>query len=154
MKIAPGTIVAMEYELATDTGEVVESSAKRGTLIFMHGKGVMLPGLDKRLEGMAEGHKEVLELTPEEAFGRFETAPEKTIARSEFPAKIDLKPGLAFAADLPGGHTIQLVVKTADEREVVVRMVHPLADKTLKMSVEIKSVRDATAEERSAGKAL
>ena len=144
----------MNYELATPQGEVVESSAKRGPLVFMHGKGVMLPGLDKRLDGMEEGHKEVLDLAPEEAFGKIEDAPEKTIARSEFPAQIDLKPGIAFAADLPGGHTIQLVVKTADDKEVVVRMVHPLAGKALKMSVEIGSVRAATAEEEKAGQAL
>ena len=144
----------MEYELATLEGEVVESSAKGGALVFMHGKGVMLPGLDKRLAGMDVGHKETLELAPEEAFGRLEDAPEKTIARSEFPAKVDLKPGLSFAADLPGGHTIQLVVKTADEREVVVRLVHPLAGKALRMTIEITSVRAATADEVSAGKAL
>ncbi len=144
----------MEYELTTQKGEVVESSAKRGPLVFMHGKGVMLSGLDKRLEGMESGHKEVLELTAEEAFGRVEDAPEKTIARSEFPAQIDLKPGISFAADLPGGHTIQLVVKTADDNEVVVRMVHPLAGKALRMSVEIISVRAATADEEARGQAL
>ncbi len=144
----------MEYELTTQKGEIVESSTKRGPLVFMHGKGVMLSGLDKRLEGMEAGHKEVLELTAEEAFGQVEDAPEKIIARSEFPAKIDLKPGISFAADLPGGHTIQLVVKTADDNEVVVRMVHPLAGKALKMSVEILSVRAATADETTQGKAL
>ncbi|MCA9661346.1 MAG: FKBP-type peptidyl-prolyl cis-trans isomerase [Myxococcales bacterium] len=154
MKIAPGCIVTMGYELATESGEIVETSAKRGPLSFMHGKGVMLPGLDKRLEGMEPGQKMSFQLSPQEAFGRVEDAPTKKIARTEFPAKMNIKPGLAFAADLPGGQTIQLQVIAADDKEVEVRMVHPLAGKTLKMSVEIKEVRAATADEKSAGRAL
>lgn len=146
--------MTMAYELATDGGQVIESSKKSGPLVFMHGKGVMLPGLDKRLEGMTKGESKTFELGPEEAFGRVEDSPTRKIGRTEFPAQMDIKPGLSFAADLPGGQTIRLEVVEVTDAEVTVRMVHPLAGKRLKMSVEIVGVRPASAQEKTAGRAL
>jgi FKBP-type peptidyl-prolyl cis-trans isomerase SlyD len=61
---------------------------------------------------------------------------------------------MSFEAGVGGGQTIQLQVKEVDDEKVIVRMIHPLAGKTLSMSVKVITVREATAKEKEAGKAL
>ena len=147
-------MVTLEYDLCTESGEILESSELGGPLSFIHGKGAMLPGLDRRIEGMSAGEDATFELAPAEAFGRVEDAPTREIPRREFPASAELRPGVGFAADLPGGQTIQLQIQEVGEEVVTVRMIHPLAGKSLKMSVRVMGVREATAKEQEAGRVL
>ena len=53
MKIARGRSVELSYELKVKGGSVIESSTRSGPLRYVHGDGKMLPGLEKRLEGLA-----------------------------------------------------------------------------------------------------
>lgn len=154
MKIAPGHVVTLAYDLCTETGEIIENSDLSGPVSFIHGKGAMLPGLDRRIEGMGEGEDGTFDIPPEEGFGRIEDAPTRKIPRREFPASAALTVGLSFAADLPGGQTIQLQIVEIGEEEVTVRMIHPLAGKPLKMTVRVLAVREATAKETESGKVV
>lgn len=154
MTIEPGSVVTLSYDLVTEGGEIVESSEIAGPVTFMHGQGGMLPAIEKRLIGLAEGQDGAFELGPEEAFGRVEDAPVKQIARSEFPASADLKVGMSFAADLPGGHTIRLEIVADHGEHFDVRMVHPLAGQRLRVTLKVLGVRAPTAKEREAGRAL
>ena len=154
MKIAPGIVVTLAYDITTESGEIVESSDISGPITFMHGKGALIPGLDKRLEGLEAGDDKQFDIPPEEAFGTEESAPSKLIPKAEFPASVPLKAGSAFEADMPGGQTIRLVLKEVRDDEVEVKMVHPLAGQSVSMSVSIKSVRPATAAEQEAGRAI
>ncbi|MEZ4454065.1 MAG: peptidylprolyl isomerase [Nannocystaceae bacterium] len=154
MTIEPGCVVTMSYDLVTEGGEIVESSDLNGPVTFMHGQGGMLPAVEQRLIGLAEGVDEVFDLAPEEGFGKVEDSPVKTIARNEFPPGTELQVGMSFAADLPGGQTIRLEIVDLRDDALDVRMVHPLAGQRLRMSVKILGVRAATAKEREAGKAM
>jgi FKBP-type peptidyl-prolyl cis-trans isomerase SlyD len=154
MAVAPGKIVTMSFDLMTSEGEIVETSDISGPVSFMHGKGQMLPGVDSNVEGLAEGEEKTFELPPEQAFGKREDAPTKRIAKSEFPEAVPLEPGSGFEAGMPGGQTIRLEVVEIDGDEVVTRMLHPLAGQTLSMTVKIVKVRDATAKEVEAGRAI
>ena len=55
MKIARGRSVELAYELKVKGGAVIESSNRSGPLRYVHGDGKMLPGLEKRLEGLQPG---------------------------------------------------------------------------------------------------
>lgn len=154
MKITSGTVVTLSYDITTSDGEIVESSDISGPVTFLHGQGAVLPGLDKRLEGMEAGGEDTFEFPPEEAFGTEDNAPTKPIPRNEFPKDMDVKPGLAFEAGMPNGQTIKLVVKEVNDDAAICAMVHPLAGKTISMAVKITAVRAATAAEKEAGKAI
>ncbi len=154
MSVAPGKIVTMSFDLCTADGEIVESSDISGPVSFMHGKGTMLPGVDKNLDGLGEGEEKTFELPPAEAFGTEEAAPEKRINIKEFPGAQAPPVGSSFEAGAPGGQTIVLKVKAVEGDEVVTKMMHPLTGKTLSMSVKIISVREPTAKEQEAGRAI
>jgi FKBP-type peptidyl-prolyl cis-trans isomerase SlyD len=154
MSVAPGKIVTMSFDLMTSEGEIIETSDISGPVSFMHGKGTMLPGVDDELVGLGEGEEKTFDLPPEKAFGRREDAPTKRIAKAEFPESIPLEPGSGFEAGMPGGQTIRLEVVEVDGDEVVTRMLHPLAGQTVSMTVRIVKVREATAKEVEAGRAI
>ena len=154
MKIEPGRVVTLSFDLCDDRGEIIEASDISGAVSFIHGQGAIIPGLDKRLTGLEVGAESDFTFAPEEAFGTVETAPKKVLARSEFPADADLRVGGEFEAGIPGGQKIKLVVERVEAEAVHVRMVHPLAGQTVRMSVKVLGVRPATAPELQSGKAL
>ena len=155
MKVEAGTVVTITYDICDSEGEIIESSDLSGPVSFLVGKGAIIPGLDKNVEGMEKDEEKSFDLPPEEAFGRPEDGPTREIARTEFPADATLEKGLRFEAGTgAGGQKILLEVVESDDEKVTVRMMHPLAGQTISMSVKILSIRNATAAEKEAGRAI
>ncbi len=154
MEIEAKSIVTLSYDLCTEEGEIIESSDLSGPITFMQGTKAMIPGLDAKLLGLTVGTEAKFEFPPEEAFGSVDTAPTKTIGRGEFPAQAQIKPGMSFQADLPGGQSITLAVQEVTDTEVIVKMLHPLAGKRLKMDIKVLKVRPPTEQEQAAGRAI
>jgi len=154
MKIAAGSVVTIAYDICTEDGEIVESSEISGPVSFVQGKGAIIPGLDAKLVGMEEGEERTFTFPPEEAFGRLEDAPRKVVNRKEFPKDTELQKGVSFDAAIRGGHRIRLEVAEIAGDDVTVRMIHPLAGKTVDMNVTVHKVREATPAERESGKVI
>lgn len=154
MKIAQGTVVTLTYDICDEQGEIIESSDLNGAITFMAGSAGLIPGLDKKLEGLDEGDERDFEFPPEEAFGRPEDAPTKQLSRAEFPKDAELAVGLRFEAGTPQGQKIVLEVVESGDEAVTVRMLHPLAGQKIGMSVKVVSVREATKAEKDAGRAI
>ena len=149
MKVDQGKIVTLEYTITTQKGEMIESSAGRGApLVFLFGKSGIIPGLDEQLAGMGEGDEKEFELPPEKAFGTIESGPVIEIAKTRLPAGADVKVGSMFQADLAGNNqTIAMAVLEDRVNSVMVRVIHPLAGKTIRVKAKIVAVRDARPEE-------
>jgi len=155
MKVEAGSVVTITYDILDERGEIIESSDLSGPVSFLVGKGAIIKGLDEQVTGMAKGEEKSFELPPEQAFGRVEDAPTRTVPRDSFPKEATLAPGERFEAGMGGGgQTIQLEVVEATDDEVTVRMLHPLAGQTISMTVQVVSVRAATAAEQEAGRAI
>ncbi len=154
MKIAEGTVVTLAYDITSASGEIIETSDISGPVTFMAGNAGLIKGLDDRLIGMEEGQDGTFTFPPEEAFGTSDNAPTKMLARAELPEG-DLEPGTAFEAGVGNGQTIKLIVQEVKGEEgVLVKLVHPLADQDIGMSVKVIGVRAATSAEKAAGKAM
>ena len=145
MKIGSGQAVRMEYELKVVGGEVIESSAKSGPLRYIHGAGKMLPGLERRIEGMSAGEERRGEIPARDAFGSEDTLPLKEMARHEFPAETTPTVGLVFQAKSERGEVISFKVVAVTEQKVTVRLLHPLVGRDLAYWVKILSVDDPKA---------
>jgi FKBP-type peptidyl-prolyl cis-trans isomerase SlyD len=145
MKIASGLAVRMEYELKVVGGDVIESSKKSGPLRYVHGIGKMLPGLERRIEGMSPGEERRGEIPARDAFGSEDSLPLKEMARNEFPAGTKPTEGLVFEAKSERGDAIFFKVVSVTEQKVTVRLMHPLVGRDLAYWVKILSVDDPTA---------
>ena len=152
MKVAPDTIVTLTYQLTNEAGEIIESSEISGPITFVYGRSGLIPGLDRRLTGMVAGQEASFEFPPEEAFGKVDEGPTRTIGRKEFPEGANLQPGAEFEAGTGGGQTIKLRIVETNPDVVIVRLVHPLAGQKIHMTVRVDGVRAATAAEKESGK--
>jgi len=142
MKIAPGSIVRIEYEIRVKGGDVIESSAKSGPVVYTHGEGKMLPALEKRLEGMAAGESKEGEIPASEAIPPEDTLPTRTIPRKEFPADAKLEVGALWEAHTATGGTVDLRVIAIDDEKITARLMPPLVGKDLLFKVKVMRIED------------
>jgi len=153
MKIAnENSVVGIEYEVKeAGTTEVVDSNKGTGQpLEFITGKGHIIPGLERALEGMSEGESADILVKAADAYGEYSSEAIQTLPIEQFEG-IELKEGLTLYGQGENGQTVQVTVKSFDDKEVVVDFNHPLAGKDLMFSVTVTSAREATADEASSG---
>ena len=142
MKIGAGLSVRIDYELRVKGGAVIESSQQSGPLQYLQGAGKMLPGLERRLEGLSPGEQRSGEIPAAEAFGTEDSLPIKEMARAEFPSGLTPKAGLVFQAKGPHGENVSFKVIEATPAKVAVRLMHPLVGRDLEFKVKVLSVTD------------
>jgi FKBP-type peptidyl-prolyl cis-trans isomerase 2 len=149
VQIKRGEKVRLEYELKVKGGDVIESSRQSGPIVYEHGAGKMLPGLEKRLEGMAIGDEKRGVIPAAEAFGTEETLPTSDIPRGAFPKGAALEPGRAFEARDPKGQPVSFKVVKADGDKVAVRFLHPLMGKDIEFYVRVLMIDDPASRKRA-----
>ena len=150
MHIEKNRVVTLHYTLRDEQGSVIESSAGGAPLSYLHGKGGIIPGLERALAGKSAGDKVNVSVPPEQAYGRRDERLLQVLPRSRFAGDGEIVPGAQLRASGQGGSRVVTVVKV--ERDfVTVDTNHPLAGRTLHFSVEVVEVRKATHEEVSHG---
>lgn len=152
MNIENGKVVSIHYTLTDDTAKVLDTSDGGEPLVYLHGKGNIIPGLEKALNGKVKGDKFTVTLQPEDAYGPRDDNMKQSIPRSQFPKEEKIEVGMSFQADTPQGPMV-LHILTVNDQEVTVDANHPLAGVPLTFVVEVDSVRDASAEEMKHGHA-
>jgi FKBP-type peptidyl-prolyl cis-trans isomerase SlyD len=146
--VSPGKVVGIYYTLQNVAGEVVDTNRRGGKpLVFLHGGGTILPALEAALLGKAKDDEVRVQLSAEQGYGPRKPELEKRLQRSAFPKGRELKVGMHFTADGPGGRSQPIAITGFDGEEVLVDQNHPLAGQELHFQVTIAGVRDATQEE-------
>ncbi len=146
MRIAERYVVAFHYTLTNDAGEVIDSSAGRDPLTYLHGKGHIVAGLEKRLTGCVVGDKFEVKVSPEEGYGVRHEELLKHVPQEMFEGVENLEMGMQFEAHGPHG-VMPVRVVGFDGGEVIVDANHPLAGENLNFSIEVMDVREASMEE-------
>ncbi len=149
MKIERDTTVNVEYTLKNKNGDILDSSQAMGPLEYIHGYGMIIPGLERALEGKEEGESFKKEVPPSEAYGEVVDDLIMETNRSQFPEGLELKTGMEFEAG--NGQTTRVaVIKKIDGDNITVDMNHPLAGETLYFDVKVISVKKTSEEELQA----
>jgi len=149
--VAANSVVSLLLTLKDEDGNVLDQNTDRDKpLQYLHGHHTFVPGLEAQMTGKSVGDAFDAVVQPADGFG--EASGERTeIPRDNFPADLDIQPGMAFGAQSPDGRPVQLLVLQVADDVVTVTPDHPLAGVTLYFSVEIVAIRQATAEELDHG---
>ena len=150
MKLARDMVVTMHYTLTDDEGSVLDSSAGREPLVYLHGHGNIIPGLEKALEGLGVGAQPKVDVTAADGYGEKNPDLIFEAPREHFPPDMEIKAGARVYAEGPEGPISFAVVKLT-EKGALLDANHPLAGKRLHFDVEIVDVRPATSEELEHG---
>ena len=149
--VAAGKVVSIHYSLTLASGETVDSSAGGEPLAYLHGKGNIVPGLERQITGKAAGAQFKAVVPPAEGYGVRDEARVRTLPRNVFPRGQELEPGMQFGTEDEQGNPVPFWITGVTKDQVTVDFNHPLAGETLHFAIEVVAVRDATAEEMSHG---
>lgn len=146
MQIAKHAVVAIDYTLKDDAGEVLDTSAGSEPLVYIHGLGNLIAGLEAELDGKKKGAKLEVVVAPKDGYGELDSKLIHQVPKRQFEGNVAV--GQRFHA---GPNVITITQVQGDM--VTVDGNHPLAGKRLHFKVEVLDVRAATAEELDHGHA-
>ena len=152
MRIEKNTVVAFDYTLTDDTGQVLDTSEGREPLSYLHGTSGIIPGLERELDVKQAGDQFQVAIAPEDGYGHRNESLRQEVPRDRFDGVEDLQLGMQFQVESNAGPMMITVVNIAED-VVTVDGNHPLAGVNLNFKVEVQEVREATEEEIEHGHA-
>lgn len=144
--VGENTMVQIHYEGTLEDGTVFDSSEGREPLEFMYGVGMVIPGLEDGLEGMAAGESANIEVAYADAYGPYRDEGRVEYPRDQIDPSVPLEEGMMLQGQGPQGPIPVTVLEVRDET-VLLDFNHPFAGKDLFFEVDVVSVREATDEE-------
>lgn len=150
MQIAKNAVVSLNYTLKNGEGTLLDTSDGREPLVYLHGVGALIPGLENELNGKVKGDKMNVVIQPEDGYGSRRDDLLKVVSKDGFQGDEEMKVGMQVQLDTEHGPAIALISKI-DGNDITLDLNHPLADMTLHFDVAIEDVREATEEEISHG---
>jgi FKBP-type peptidyl-prolyl cis-trans isomerase SlyD len=148
--VTKDSVVAIHYTVRNAQGVVQGTSRDGLPMVFLQGRGQVVPGLERALLGCRAGARLDLRLDPAEAFGQRDEEWCQTLPRSFFAGVGDIQPGMQFRVDTPEGQRTLAVIKVNGD-SVDVDGNHPLAGQSVWFDVEVRHVRPASAQELQEG---
>lgn len=153
MKIGKNAVVGVNYVLDVD-GQQLDASGD-APLTYLHGHGMMIPGFEKQLEGLAEGENYDFVVKAAEGYGEFNKEAVVDLDKSIFLVDGNMSTEVFEGAQLQltnqDGQPMVGVVNAISDDKVTMDFNHQLAGKELHFTGSIASLREATEEEISHG---
>jgi FKBP-type peptidyl-prolyl cis-trans isomerase SlyD len=141
----------LDHDTGTPLGEEAGLPGD-ASFTYLHGfEDGAIPGLSQALQGVAEGFSGEVTIPPALAFGAYRPELVFEAIRENLPADTPLTPGKPLYTCSDQG-AFQLRVVRLTDRGAVLDGNHPLAGRTLRVKVEVLSVRPAAAEEIAAAR--
>jgi FKBP-type peptidyl-prolyl cis-trans isomerase SlyD len=143
--IRPGMYVSLTYSIADDSGNILEQTDL--PVGYIHGGNTeLIGGLDEAVSGKQAGDRFELTLDPDQGFGPHD--PNLTLTDNVE----NVPPEFRFVgAEVPmqneSGEVKTFYVTRIGEETLTIDGNHPLAGKSLRIQVQIREVRDPTADE-------
>lgn len=147
MVVAKDKVVAIDYMLKDNDGQVLDQSDDGQPLSYLHGAGMIITGLESALEGKVTGDELQVTIEPADGYGEFDDGLRQQVPRSEFADIEDLAVGMQFRVNAEDDDFIVVTVVDVNDEEVTVDGNHQLAGVTLHFDVKVREIRDATEEE-------
>ena len=145
-------VVSIDYVLTLSSSEEIDRTDPGEPLEYLHGRGQIIPGLEKELGGLSVGDKKKVAIPPTEGYGELDPEEYVTLPRDAFPNDKELTVGeKIFLRDSSDESDMEAYVAEIDSEAVKLDLNHPLAGETLHFDVTVVGLRPASSEELSHG---
>lgn len=146
-------VFTLNYWLKNPNGEVVDTSEGGEPMVFIEGSRLVIPGLQKAVEGRSVGDRLDVTIPPELAYGEHQKDLVNEVPASMFDGIDEVKPGMKFQTNT-GEQTQVVQVVSVKDGKVIIDANHPLAGLTLNFEIEIINIREANQDEIASGVAI
>jgi peptidylprolyl isomerase len=138
-----GDTVAVYYTGTLDDGTVFDTNLNASPLSFTLGKGMVIPGFEEAVAGMAVNDVKTVKIPPEKAYGIYNSSLVHTLDRSALPANMTPVEGQYYS-----------IRRTTDNAVSVIRIInvtpttvtwdenHELAGKNLTFTLRLVSINE------------
>jgi FKBP-type peptidyl-prolyl cis-trans isomerase 2 len=135
-EVRAGAVVHLEFTLWDDAGTLLDSTRGRAPLVFTHGQGEVIAGLERALLGMKVGETKRITVLPEDAYGPVDPAATTEIPLERVPAE-SRKVGARLRGQTRSGREMPVLVREIRDDTVVLDLNHPLAGRSLVFEVRV-----------------
>ncbi|MDT7044287.1 peptidylprolyl isomerase [Candidatus Nitronereus thalassa] len=141
LTISHGKEVSLEYTLRLEDKKIVDTNVAAEPLVFTQGSMQIIPGLEKRLEGMAVGQEKQVVVTPEEGYGPVNPQAIIEVPKEQLPGD-SLKVGQVLEGQDPTGKPMYAKVTEIRDKTAILDLNHPLAGQTLYFDVKVLNIKE------------
>lgn len=137
MTVTENSNVKVHYTGRLNDNTVFDSSENKEPLSVELGKGILIPGFEKGLQGLGVGEKRTVTIPAEEAYGPVRAEMMQEVEKKLVPENVEV--GQQLTAQGPNGQMV-VVVTEVKEDSVVLDANHPLAGKDLIFDLEVVEI--------------
>jgi len=139
-----GDAVEIHYTGKLADGFEFDSSKGKEPIAFVIGKGEVIPGFEKAVEGLSVGDSKTVEIPADQAYGPHRDEMGIKTQRNEMPEGLELKVGSQLegrSQDEEGQPQSMIFTITGlTDEEVTLDANHPLAGKDLTFDIELVKI--------------
>src|SRR3546814_19537358 len=130
MEIADARVASIHYTLTDDAGNVLDKSPESQPLMYFHGAGNIVPGLEKALAGKKVGDSLKVDVKPEEGYGQRNDALVQVVPRTAFQGVAKIEAGMQIRSNSERGPMRVPAVEPGDD-QATIATTHHHAGRTL-----------------------
>ena len=140
--VEQGKFVAIHYTGKLDGGEVFDSCDGNPPFEFQVGAGMVIPGLDDAVVGMAlNGEKDIV-VTPDFGYGEYNDEMVQSFPIEDIRQQFEPQEGMMVGVQMENGMQVPATITSVTDTEVSIDLNHPLAGKTLYFHVKVVEIND------------
>lgn len=144
MTATDNTVVTINYTMKDQKGKVIDSSEKNGPLSYIHGLGLMMPGIEEALNGQELGFKYSGTVPAEKAYGPYIPENVFEVPKEQLGHMEGLEAGKILQVQNRDGSAQLLMIKSVEENTVTIDANHPYAGEEIILECEITDIREAS----------
>jgi len=138
--VKKGDVVDIEYTGKLSDGKVFDTSKGREPLKFKVGDGELLPEFEKAVVGMKLNEEKTFTISAKDAYGERDENLVRTFPRAFLPPDFNAKEGMQIVLQDKEGNKIPAIIKSIDEKNVVLDLNHPLAGQDLTFDIKVVKI--------------
>ncbi len=142
-QVKKGDTIKVHYHGKLVDGTTFDSSEGREPLEFEVGSGMVIPGFDEGVTGMAVGDKKTVSIPADEAYGPKQEDMIMEFPRERFPAEMVPEVGMQLNMNNGQGQSFPVVILEVQESVVILDANHPLAGQELIFDLELVEIKGA-----------
>jgi peptidylprolyl isomerase len=136
-----GDTVTVYYTGTLDDGSIFDSNVNASPLVFTLGKGMVIPGFDEAVSGMAVNQEKMVRIPSEKAYGSYNSSLVHVLNRSVLPANITPVMGqfLTIRNTLDGTASLVKIINLTPST-ITLDANHALVGKDLTFSIKLVAI--------------
>lgn len=139
-QVKTGDTVKVHYTGKLEDGTVFDTSVEDEPLEFTVGSGMVIPGFENAVVGMAPGETKVEKIPADQAYGEYQEEMVMEVDRNYMPEDFEPEVGQQIEIQRPSGEVIDVVITEISETAVTLDANHPLAGMDLIFEIQLVEI--------------